>query len=88
MTIKASDFNQTERDVMIGVITWLKGKGRGERYRSELFANAERSVELSTAEQRQPRRVFLTDPPRQRRVIGQRDSALTPLYLLRPVDLE
>ncbi len=88
MALKASDFDQTELDVVIGVITFLKGKGRSERYRSDLFAYAERYVAISTAEQRQQRRVFHTEPPPLRRIIGQRDSARTRPYLLQPEDLE
>ncbi len=88
MTAKASDFDRTELDIMISLMMMLHRNGREARYRSELFAYAERWVALSTAEQRQPRRVFHTDPPRLRRIIGQRDSALTPLFVLRPEDLE
>ena len=88
MSAKASDFDQAELDIAIALMILLKRKGRGTRYKIELLTYAERWVELSTAEHRQPRRVFHTDSPRLRRIIGQRDSALTPLFVLLPADLE
>lgn len=88
MSAKASDFDRTELDIMISLMMMLHRNGRGARYRSELFAYAERWVTLTTAELRQQHRVFHTDPPQKHRIMGRRDSAPTRPLLLQPEDLE
>ncbi len=89
MGAKASDFDQTELDITVGLMTLLKARGRGTRYKIDLFIYAEQVVELSAAEERKPRRMFQVDPPsRPHRIIGQWDSAPTRPYFLRPEDLE
>lgn len=89
MTAKASDFDRSELDIATALMTLLWQRGRGTRYTIALLTYAERMVELAATNERQRRRVFQVEPaPQARRVIGQWDSAQTPLYVLRPEDLE
>ncbi len=88
MTLRSNDFDRDELDIATALLTLLRLRGKGTRYKIALLTYAERLVEAREGGMRRPRRVFHLTAGEGVRVIGELDAAPNPTSALPPADPE